>query len=129
MEDSDSTSKNSTDTSDNPAALRDGSLLAAVDLGSNSFHLLIARIEHDEIRPAQALSEKVQLAAGLNDDVLSQEAIDRGLECLTRFAQLLQSVEPQRIRVVGTNALRQARNRRQFTEPARRILGAPIDVV
>lgn len=114
---------------ENPDALRDGSLLAAVDLGSNSFHLLIARIEHGEIRPDRALSEKVQLAAGLEDDVLSVEAIERGLECLSRFAQLLQSVEPQRIRVVGTNALRRARNRRAFTEPARRILGAPIDVI
>ncbi|MFK8041219.1 Ppx/GppA family phosphatase [Congregibacter sp.] len=121
--------KASHDHSDNPEALRDGSLLAAVDLGSNSFHLLIARIEHGEIRPTQALSEKVQLAAGLEGDTLSKDAINRGLECLSRFAQLLQSVEPQRIRVVGTNALRRARNRRKFTEPARRILGAPIDVI
>jgi exopolyphosphatase/guanosine-5'-triphosphate,3'-diphosphate pyrophosphatase len=110
--------------------LKDGSLLAAVDLGSNSFHLILARIEHGEIRPAQALSEKVQLAAGLDvDSRLTQESIDRGLDCLSRFAQLLQSVEPQRIRVVGTNALREARNRRDFTEPARRILGAPVEVI
>ncbi|WP_439106378.1 Ppx/GppA phosphatase family protein [Congregibacter sp.] len=129
MDESQTAQKDPSDPSDNPAALRDGSLLAAVDLGSNSFHLLIARIEQDEIRPTQALSEKVQLAAGLDGDKLTQEAIDRGLECLSRFAQLLQSVEPQRIRVVGTNALRRARNRRKFTEPARRILGAPVDVI
>ncbi|MEE4109166.1 MAG: Ppx/GppA family phosphatase, partial [Halieaceae bacterium] len=91
--------------------LTDGSLLAAVDLGSNSFHLIIARIEHGEIRPAQALSEKVQLAAGLEDRLLSAEAIERGLDCLRRFAQMLGSVAPERLRVVGTNALRRARNR------------------
>ncbi|WOJ93853.1 Ppx/GppA phosphatase family protein [Congregibacter variabilis] len=129
MEESQSKPEERVDQQENPEALRDGSLLAAVDLGSNSFHLLIARIEQGEIRPAQALSEKVQLAAGLEGDLLSQEAIDRGLECLSRFAQLLQSVEPQRIRVVGTSALRRASNRRSFTEPARRILGAPIDVI
>jgi len=110
--------------------LTDGSLLAAVDLGSNSFHLIIARIEHGEIRPTQALSEKVQLAAGLNAErQLSDEAIERGLECLRRFAQLLQSVAPERLRVVGTNALRRAHNRRALTEPARRILGAPVEVI
>ncbi|MFT7287710.1 MAG: exopolyphosphatase/guanosine-5'-triphosphate,3'-diphosphate pyrophosphatase [Halieaceae bacterium] len=113
----------------NRDALADGSLLAAIDLGSNSFHLIIARIEQGEIRPTQALSEKVQLAAGLNDGRLSEEAIARGLECLTRFAQMLQSAEPQRIRVVGTNALRRARNRHEFTEPGRRILGAPVEVI
>lgn len=114
----------------NQDALPDGSLIAAVDLGSNSFHVSIARIEHGEIRPMQALSEKVQLGAGLSkDNVLSEEAIERGLACLSRFAQLLQSVEPERIRVVGTNALRRARNSRDFTAPARRILGAPVEVI
>ena len=73
-------------------ALPDGSTLAAVDLGSNSFHLLIARIEHGEMRPVEALAEKVQLGAGLRDGQLSPEAIERGLECLSRFAQLLGSV-------------------------------------
>ena len=109
--------------------LTDGSLLAAVDLGSNSFHLIIARIEHGEIRPTQALSEKVQLAAGLEDRQLSAEAIERGLDCLRRFAQMLGSVAPERLRIVGTNALRRARNRREFTDPARRILGAPVEVI
>ncbi|WP_232059124.1 Ppx/GppA family phosphatase [Kineobactrum salinum] len=109
--------------------LPDGSLLAAVDLGSNSFHLIIARIEHGEMRPIEVLAEKVQLGAGLMDGMLSQQAIDRGLDCLGRFAQMLGSVDPERIRVVGTNALRVARNRREFTVPARQILGAPVDVI
>ncbi len=109
--------------------LPEGSLLAAIDLGSNSFHLIIARIEHGELRPVEALSEKVQLGAGLEDHRLSQEAIDRGLACLSRFAQLLGSVSPERVRAVGTNALRMARNRYEFTLPARRILGTRVDVI
>ncbi|MEP4146512.1 MAG: Ppx/GppA phosphatase family protein [Halioglobus sp.] len=109
--------------------LPDGSLLAAIDLGSNSFHLLIAKIEHGEMRPVEALAEKVQLGAGLENGRLSPAAIERGLDCLSRFAQLLGSVEPQRIRVVGTNALRQAKNRLDFTLPAREILGTRVDVI
>ncbi len=109
--------------------LPEGTLLGAVDLGSNSFHLMIARIEHGELRPVEALAEKVQLGAGLEDGILSADAIERGLACLSRFAQLLESVEPERLRVVGTNALRAARNRREFTRPAREILGTRVDVI
>jgi len=109
--------------------LPEGSLLAAIDLGSNSFHLIVAKIDHGEMRPVEALAEKVQLGAGLENGLLSQAAIDRGLECLTRFAQLLESVDPERIRVVGTNALRIADNRRMFTEPARQILRTPVEVI
>ena len=114
---------------ENQEPLPEGSLLAAIDLGSNSFHLIIAKIEHGEMRPVEVLAEKVQLGAGLENGRLSEEAIERGLECLSRFAQLLESVEPERIRVVGTNALRVAKNRRDFTRPAKRILGAKVDVV
>ncbi len=109
--------------------LPEGSLLAAIDLGSNSFHLIVGRVEHGEIRPVQTLSEKVQLGAGLLNSKLSAEAINRGLDCLARFGQMLDSVEPSRVRVVGTNALRQAKNRREFTEPAEKLLGVPVDVV
>ncbi|MCB1690423.1 MAG: Ppx/GppA family phosphatase [Halioglobus sp.] len=114
---------------DNQESLPEGSQLAAIDLGSNSFHLIIVKIEHGEMRPVQALAEKVQLGAGLKDDLLSDEAIERGLECLSRFAQLLESVGPERIRVVGTHALRLAKNRRAFTVPAKRILGTRVDVI
>ena len=107
--------------------LPEGSQLAAIDLGSNSFHLIIAKIEHGEMRPVEAMAEKVQLGAGVENGLLSQDAIDRGLDCLSRFAQLLESVEPERIRVVGTNALRIAKNRQEFTRPAQRILGAKVD--
>ena len=110
-------------------ALPDGGLLAAIDLGSNSFHLIIAKIELGEMRPVEALAEKVQLGAGLENERLSGDTIERGLACLGRFAQLLESVEPERVRVVGTNALRVARNRQEFTVPARRLLGTRVDVI
>lgn len=113
----------------NQEPLPDGSLLAALDLGSNSFHLITAKIEHGEMRPVEVLAEKVQLGAGLVDDHLSAEAMTRGLDCLSRFAQLLGSVEPERVRVVGTNALRQAKNRHEFTIPAAEILGTRVDVI
>ena len=114
---------------DTELPLPEGSQLAAVDLGSNSFHLIIAKIEHGEIRPVEVLAEKVQLGAGLENGVLSQESIDRGLACLGRFAQMLESVEHERIRIVGTNALRVAKNRRDFTQPAKQILGSRVDVI
>jgi len=115
--------------SDNQEPLPDGSHLAAVDLGSNSFHLIIAKIEHGEMRPVEVLAEKVQLGAGLENGRLTDEAIERGLECLSRFAQMLEVVEPERTRVVGTNALRIAKNRRSFTRPAKKILNTKVNVI
>jgi exopolyphosphatase/guanosine-5'-triphosphate,3'-diphosphate pyrophosphatase len=112
----------------NPA-LEEGSLLAALDLGSNSFHLIIARVEHGELRPVEALAEKVQLGAGLENGELAVDAIERGLDCLGRFAQMMASLDIQRVRAVGTHALRIARNRRLFTAPARELLGTPIEVI
>jgi exopolyphosphatase/guanosine-5'-triphosphate,3'-diphosphate pyrophosphatase len=112
-----------------PEPLPEGSLLAAIDLGSNSFHMIVARVEHGEIRPVETLAEKVQLGAGLEGDHLSGEAISRGLDCLARFGQLLGSVEPERLRIVATHTLRVAKNRRDFTRPARELLGSPVEVI
>lgn len=119
---------NNTD-SDGQSELPEGATLAALDLGSNSFHLIIARFEHDELRVVETLAEKVQLGAGLKNGQLDRASIDRGLECLARFKQVLDSVGPYRTRAVGTNALRKARNRRAFTGPAQQILGTPVDVI
>ncbi|MFE8071191.1 exopolyphosphatase [Marinobacteraceae bacterium S3BR75-40.1] len=105
-------------------------MLAAIDLGSNSFHMVVARLVHDEIRTLDKLGEKVQLAAGLDSrNHLDEEAQQRGLECLSRFAQRLQGVPRENIQVVGTNALRVARNAREFIQRARQILGAPVEVI
>ncbi len=108
----------------------DTDALAAIDLGSNSFHLVVAREEQGEIRVVEKLGEKVQLAAGIGKDKrLSEEAIERGLDCLARFTERLKNVPPDRIRVVGTNALRVAKNSNDFIKRARGVLDAPVEVI
>lgn len=105
-------------------------LLAALDLGSNSFHLAIARVDKDEVRKVLSLSEKVQLGAGIDDNnVLSEEAMERGLACLQRFSQYLDAVAPDKLRVVATNALRKAVNRQEFIQRANGILPVPIELI
>ncbi|MFT5334210.1 MAG: exopolyphosphatase/guanosine-5'-triphosphate,3'-diphosphate pyrophosphatase [Halioglobus sp.] len=115
--------------SDFNEVLPEGSLLAALDLGSNSFHLIIARVEHGEMRTIETLAEKVQLGAGLIDGQLAEDAIKRGLDCLSRFSQMMESMDIQRVRAVGTHALRIAKNRRHLTVPGSKILGVPVDVI
>ncbi len=106
------------------------SQIAAIDLGSNSFHMAIASVEHGEIRILERIGEKVQLGAGLQaDGTLDDAAFERALECLGRFAQRLRSLENAYINVVGTNALRVAKNRRKFLRKAEEVLGTPIQVI
>ncbi|HNJ85292.1 MAG TPA: exopolyphosphatase [Agitococcus sp.] len=110
--------------------LTEGSLLAAIDLGSNSFHLAIARLDHGEVRRIDSLSEKVQLGAGFDKDKnLTLEAQARALACLARFAQRLQAIPLRYLRIVATNALRQANNSAQFIEQAEHILKKRIEIV
>lgn len=105
-------------------------LVAAIDLGSNSFHMIVARVEQGEIRPVERLGEKVQLAAGLGKDGnISEQAMERGLKCLAQFAQYLSGRPVQAIRVVGTNALRKAKNSADFVEKASKILTQPIEII
>ncbi len=105
-------------------------LLAAIDLGSNSFHLVVARPDHGEWRVIESLSEKVQLAAGFDDrGRLTEQVQERALHCLSRFAQHLCAVEPGNRRVVGTNALRVAKNASSFIRRAERQLGCPIEII
>lgn len=108
---------------------KDSALLAALDLGSNSFHLLVAKTSHGEMRPVTALGEKVQLAAGLASGRLSPDAIARGLDCLARFRQILDTLKPDTVRVVGTNALRAAKNANEFLSAASTLIGFPVEVI
>lgn len=110
--------------------LADDELIAAIDIGSNSFHLAIARLDHGEVRKVVSMSEKVQLAAGLNEqNILNAAAERRGLECLESFVSRLDSVSAKRLRVVATNALRQAKNADDFIQRANEILPTPIEVI
>lgn len=104
--------------------------LAAIDLGSNSFHMVVAVQAQNEIRMQEGLSEKVQLGAGLDAaNRISEEAQQRALDCLGRFAQRIRGIPVGSVRVVGTNTLRVARNARQFIARAEQVLGHDIEVV
>ncbi len=104
--------------------------LAAVDLGSNSFRLVVARTRGDTLEAVDGLREGVRLAASLDPDRnLTEEGQQRALEALARFGQRVRSLSPDKVRAVGTNTLRKARNRDEFLERAEAVLGHPIEIV
>lgn len=112
------------------ATSQEDGLIAAVDLGSNSFHLAVARLDHGQIRLVTTLSEKVQLAAGFDEKGrLTEDAQARAMACLSRFAQHLQGVAPSRLRIVGTNALRVAKNAGVFARKAEKLLNHPVEII
>jgi len=105
-------------------------VLAAVDLGSNSFHMVVARYSHDQLVILDRLREMVRLAAGMGDGGrLDDAATERALRCLERFGQRLRAMRADSVRVVGTNALRRAKRKRWFLERARAALGHPIEII
>ena len=106
------------------------SRLAAIDLGSNSFRLEIARLELGQLQRMEYHKETVRQGAGLDADRrLSQDAMQRGWTCLARFAERLAGFKPSQVRAVATQTLREARNREEFLTVAQQILGFPIDVI
>ena len=104
--------------------------LAAVDLGSNSFRLEVARVAGDQLYPLDSLKETVRLAGGLGADKMLDEATQaRALACLHRFGERLRGLSPEAIRCVGTSTLRVARNAEEFIPKAEIALGHPIEIV
>jgi len=105
-------------------------IVAAVDLGSNSFHMIVCRLKDGKLHTIDRLREMVRLASGLNEDkFLSQEVQDRALACLERFGQRIRNFPPGSVRAVGTNTLRSAKNSNQFLSLAEAALGQPIHVI
>lgn len=105
-------------------------LFAAIDVGSNSFHMVIAKLEGQVLKPIERIGEKVQLARGLKDGLLAEDAMQRGLECFERFSERLRALgDNSAVRVVGTNALRAARNGQAFIDQAEAILGCDLDII
>jgi exopolyphosphatase/guanosine-5'-triphosphate,3'-diphosphate pyrophosphatase len=103
--------------------------LGALDLGSNSFHLLIAQESHGRLQVLDKHKEMVRLAEGLQDDnTLSEKAMDRALDCLERFAQRLRPLDPDNVRIVGTNTLRKA-SESDFLKHAQQVLGHKIEII
>jgi exopolyphosphatase/guanosine-5'-triphosphate,3'-diphosphate pyrophosphatase len=105
-------------------------LIAAVDLGSNSFRLQVGKVVGNLIYPLDSLKESVRLAAGLT----AEKALDgpsqlRALDALSRFGERLRGFEPKAVRAVATNTLRVAKNARHFLSEAEAALGFPIEVI
>ncbi len=104
--------------------------LAAVDLGSNSFHMVIARLDRDRMQIVDRLREPVRLAFGLQTDgTLDEVSRARALECLARFGQRLRDLEAPQVRAVGTNTLRKAANAKDFLRDASEALGHHIEII
>lgn len=104
--------------------------VAALDLGSNSFHLLIARIDSDKIRYLDRHKEMVRLAEGLDStNRLSDEVAERAFSALHRFAEIIDGIDKDSVRVAGTNTMRTMRSGDDFLEKAESILGAPINII
>lgn len=107
-----------------------GQIIAAVDLGSNSFHMVVARLDGGQLVILDRLREMVRLGAGLQPGgALSDEAADRGLGCLRRFSERLGDMGAASVRAVGTNTLRRIRDRGVFLQRAQSALGHPIEVI
>lgn len=105
-------------------------LYAIIDLGSNSFHMLITRLLADSVQTVDKVKRKVRLAGGLDEENnLDDAAISRGLECLSFFAERLQDIPPENIRVVATATLRIAKNAEFFLARAQKILGTKVSLL
>ena len=106
------------------------SLFAAIDLGSNSFRLEIGQLEAGHLRRVEYLKETVRQGNGLDAERnLSEAAMQRGWDCLARFAERIAGFKPSQVRAVATQTLREARNRELFLTKAKDILGFPIEVI
>ncbi len=104
--------------------------IAAIDLGSNSFHMLLARHEDDHLIVIDQHREMVRLASGLDDNnQISTEVAERALACLSRFGERIKDVEASGVRIVGTNTLRKVGSNSDFIQQAEAQLGHPIDII
>jgi exopolyphosphatase/guanosine-5'-triphosphate,3'-diphosphate pyrophosphatase len=105
-------------------------VLAAVDLGSNSFHMVVARYTHGQLVILDRLREMVRLGAGLEaDGRLNKDVAARAIACLERFGQRLRDMRPDSVRVAGTNVFRRAKRAQAFVDRAREAIGHPIEIV
>ena len=108
----------------------DAQFYAAIDLGSNSFHMVVAKYVDGRVQIVDRIKEMVRLADGLDEARnLDADTIERTIACLERFGQRIKEIPPHHIRAVGTNTLRQARNSSEFMRRARQALGRRIEVI
>jgi exopolyphosphatase/guanosine-5'-triphosphate,3'-diphosphate pyrophosphatase len=105
-------------------------IVAAVDLGSNSFHMIVCSLKEGKLQTIDRLKETVRLASGLDsNDMLESNTQERALSCLEKFAQRIRHFPLESVRIVGTNTLRTAKNAHQFLGRAEQILNHPIHII
>ena len=110
--------------------LKDGDLMAAIDIGSNSFHMVVARYVLGQLRIVDRIKETVRMAEGLDGTGgLKPEVIQRALECLSRCGQRIRTIPPQHVRAIATNTVRALKNPQTFLLPAEKALGHGIEIV
>src|SRR5690606_39020183 len=109
-------------------SIQDGDTLAAIDLGSNSFHMIVARVTLGQLRIVDRLRETVRLGEGLyGKGKLDPVVRDRALACLSRFGQRIRGIPPHHVRALATNAVRQMASPRDFLLSAEDALGHPVE--
>lgn len=109
--------------------MQDGTVLAAIDLGSNSFRLQLGTCEQGELSRTDYYKETVRQGQLDAQQQITPAAFRQGIECLTRFSERLRGLDRQQVRVVATQTLREAKNRQSFIEAAQAVLGFPIEVI
>lgn len=113
-----------------PGKFSQASHIAAIDLGSNSFHMIVARWDNDQLVLLDRLREPVRLGFGLQEDgSLSDDARERAMACLERFGECLRGYPSRNVRIVGTKTLRSISDSRQFLADAEKRLGHPVEII
>lgn len=104
--------------------------IAAIDLGSNSFHMVVAKVVDNDLQLISRHKQRVRLASGLDENnYLDEDAMARGLECLAMFSERLQGLESKNVRIAATHTLRQAHNAGDFLQRAQAIIPFPIEII
>ena len=103
---------------------------AAIDLGSNSFHMIVARFDNQQLHIVDRIKDMVRLSAGMDKNKnLTPEAEQRALDCLAMFKQRIENLPMRNVRAVGTNTLRSARNAGHFIKKAEKTLGCTVEII
>jgi len=105
-------------------------MLAVVDMGSNSFRLEVGRVEGGQIYRLDTVRETLRIGAGIDRaGNLTPLAQREAIACLKRFGERLRGFDRANVRAVATNTFRVARNAARFLPRASAALGFPIDVI
>lgn len=101
-----------------------------IDLGSNSFHMLTVERTNNGFSVYAKSKQKVRLAAGLDEQYnINKETMQKGLDCLTKFKNELLILQPVKVLITATAALRLANNKKVFISQAEKILQRPINLI